>query len=275
MTMRSQQLFSPMVLFALLCGALIFVGMNADLGRFITPETGMGYTLGIVGGSMMILLLIYPARKRIQALAPIGSIKAWFQIHMVLGLLGPLLVLFHSNFRTGATNSNVALYCMLLVSGSGLIGRYFYSRIHTQMAGSQESLAELRGQISRLQLVSSRLAFVPDFAERVSTLEAVMTARLDAVPGLLRPAVVLVRSWQARLRMYSHLRHSAQAHALLHGFPVSRWPADTLMRCAGSPNSRLTKDCSRCGTYCTCHCSSCCWWRAPSTSWRFTCTDAN
>ncbi len=109
--------------------------------RFITPETGLGYCLGIVGGSMMILLLIYPARKRMQSLAPIGSVKAWFQIHMVLGVLGPLLVLFHSNFRTGATNSNVALYCMLLVSGSGLIGRYFYSRIHTEMSGSQESLA--------------------------------------------------------------------------------------------------------------------------------------
>ena len=29
-----------MMLFTLVCVALIFVGMNADLGRFITPETG-------------------------------------------------------------------------------------------------------------------------------------------------------------------------------------------------------------------------------------------
>ncbi len=220
--MRSQLAISPMILFTLACLALIFVGMNADLGRFITPETGMGYILGIVGGSMMILLLVYPVRKRVQALAPIGSVKLWFNIHMVLGVLGPLLVLFHSNFRTGATNSNVALYCMLLVSGSGLIGRYFYSRIHSKMSGSHETLAGLRGQLNRLQMVSGRLAFVPDFAERVSTLEAVMTARLDKVPGLLRPMVVLVRAWQARLRMYSHLRRSAQAHAMLHHMPVNR-----------------------------------------------------
>jgi hypothetical protein len=220
--MRSQLNISPMVLFTLLCVALIFVGMNADLGRFITPETGMGYILGIVGGSMMILLLIYPLRKRMQALAPIGSVKLWFNIHMVLGVLGPLLVLFHANFRTGATNSNVALWCMLLVSGSGLIGRYFYTRIHSKMSGSHETLSGLRGQLNRLQMVSSRLAFVPDFAERVSTLEAVMTARLESIPGLLRPLVVLVRAWQARLRMYSHLRRSARAHALLHNIPVSR-----------------------------------------------------
>jgi hypothetical protein len=225
--MRSQLNISPMVLFTIVCLALIFVGMNADLGRFITPETGMGYILGIVGGSMMILLLVYPVRKRVQALAPIGSVKLWFNIHMVLGVLGPLLVLFHSNFRTGATNSNVALYCMLLVSGSGLIGRYFYSRIHSKMSGSHETLAGLRGQLNRLQMVSGRLAFVPDFAERVSTLEAVMTARLDKVPGLLRPLVVLVRAWQARQRMYSHLRRSAQAHALLHNLPVKRMQRET------------------------------------------------
>jgi hypothetical protein len=220
--MRSQLNISPMVLFTLLCVALIFVGMNADLGRFITPETGMGYILGIVGGSMMILLLVYPLRKRMQSLAPIGSVKVWFNIHMVLGVLGPLLVLFHANFRTGATNSNVALWCMLLVSGSGLIGRYFYTRIHSKMSGSHETLSGLRGQLNRLQMVSSRLAFVPDFAERVSTLEAVMTSRLDSTPGLLRPLVVLVRAWQARLRMYSHLRRCALAHARLHNMPVKQ-----------------------------------------------------
>jgi hypothetical protein len=157
-----------------------------------------------------------------QSLAPIGSVKAWFQIHMVLGLLGPLLVLFHSNFRTGATNSNVALYCMLTVSGSGLIGRYFYSRIHTKMSGSHETLTGLRGQLVRLQLVSGRLAFVPDFAERISTLEAVVTSRLDSIPRLLHPPVVLVRAWKARLRMYSHLRRSAQSHSLVHGIPLNR-----------------------------------------------------
>ena len=55
---RAPSILSPMVLFTLVCVALIFVGMNADLARFITPETGTGYILGIVGGSMMILLLV-------------------------------------------------------------------------------------------------------------------------------------------------------------------------------------------------------------------------
>ena len=114
---------------------------------------------------------------------PIGSIKAWFQIHMVLGIVGPLLVLFHANFRTGATNSNVALYCMLVVSGSGLFGRYFYSRIHSEFYGKQANLAELRERVARLQLVSGALAFVPDLAQQLQVVETALLARLDSIPG--------------------------------------------------------------------------------------------
>ncbi|HXC58393.1 MAG TPA: hypothetical protein VN645_03695 [Steroidobacteraceae bacterium] len=220
--MRAQPLLSPMMLFTLACVVLSLVGMHAHLERFITPEKGLGYLLGIIGGGAMLLLLIYPARKRAQWLAPIGSVKAWFQIHMVLGILGPLLVLFHANFQTGAANSNVALFCMLVVSGSGLIGRYFYSRIHTEFYGSQESLSDLRGQIARLQMVSTSLAFVPDLSERLAVAEAAMTARLDSVPGVLRLPLVAWRAWRARFRMGSHLRRTALAYARSRGISVQQ-----------------------------------------------------
>jgi hypothetical protein len=72
--MRVLQSISPMILFLVACLILIFVGMHAGLERFITPEKGLGYALGIVGGSAMLLLLLYPARKRLRWLGPIGSI---------------------------------------------------------------------------------------------------------------------------------------------------------------------------------------------------------
>jgi hypothetical protein len=213
---------SPMLLFAAACVLLALLGMQAGLERFITPEKGLGYALGIIGGSAMLLLLIYPARKRIASLAPIGSVKAWFQIHMVLGIVGPLLVLFHANFSTGATNSNVALVCMLVVSGSGLIGRYFYSRIHTEFYGSQATLADLRGRIARLQQVSGVLAFVPDLAEQLNVIETALLARLDAVPGLLRPPLVAWRSMLARRRIASHLVRAAHQPATGTGIDHAR-----------------------------------------------------
>jgi hypothetical protein len=225
--MRTLTSISPMVLFAAACVVLAMLGMNAGLERFITPETGFGYWLGIVGGSCMLLLLIYPARKRLKWLAPIGGIKPWFQIHMALGIVGPLLVLFHANFQTGSTNSNVALVCMLVVSGSGLIGRYFYSRIHTELYGSQTSLAELKGQITRMQQVSQSLAFVPDLSERLATAEAAMTAGIARLPHVLRPIALALRALVARYRIYTYIRIASMLRARQQRTPPLQMRRDT------------------------------------------------
>lgn len=111
--------------------------------NYVVAESGIGYWLGIIGGSLMLLLLIYPMRKRFRRWALIGSIKAWFRIHMILGLLGPVLIIFHSGFKLGSFNSSVAFFCMLLVAGSGLLGRYLYERIHHGLYGRKLSFEEL------------------------------------------------------------------------------------------------------------------------------------
>ncbi|MEQ1547047.1 MAG: hypothetical protein ABL918_00195 [Chakrabartia sp.] len=135
----------------------------------INPENGIGYALGIIGGSMMLLLLIYPFRKRIRYLSAIGSVGFWFRFHMLLGLLGPVAVLYHSRYSWGALNSAVALTAMLIVAGSGLIGRFLYSRVHRGYSGRKievralllemrellESLTELGhdGEVAQARLV--------------------------------------------------------------------------------------------------------------------------
>lgn len=97
----------------------------------VDPERGLGYALGIIGGTMMLVLLAYPLRKRQPVkLKAMGSVGFWFRFHMLLGLLGPLAILYHSRFTFGALNSAVALGAMVVVAGSGLIGRFLYSRVH-------------------------------------------------------------------------------------------------------------------------------------------------
>jgi len=128
--------------------ALVLAGwLLRDFG-YINPEHGVGYWLGIIGGSLMLLLLLYPLRKRIRFLHRLGSTRAWFRMHMILGLVGPLLVLYHCNFRLGSFNSRVALYCMLLVAGSGIIGRYLYARVHRGLYGRKTSLKELQRELA-------------------------------------------------------------------------------------------------------------------------------
>ena len=70
---------------------------------------------------------------------------------MMLGVVGPMLVLFHANFTLGATNSNVALFSMLLVAGSGVIGRYIYTRLHAHLDGKEDTLEQLKAVGERIR----------------------------------------------------------------------------------------------------------------------------
>ncbi len=79
-------------------------------------------------------------------------------------MVGPVLILFHANFSLGATNSNVALFSMLLVAGSGVVGRYIYTRLHARLEGHEDTLEQLKAIGERLRSqndlggVPSRLA---------------------------------------------------------------------------------------------------------------------
>lgn len=139
----------------------------------IDPDEGIGYWLGIVGGSMMLLLLLYPLRKRLKALGFLGSTKGWFRTHMILGLIGPLLVLYHANFQLGSFNSRVALYCMLLVAGSGIVGRHIYAHVHRGLYGRKTSLEELRGDLSQsLEQSHGMATLLPNLTSKLQDVSA-------------------------------------------------------------------------------------------------------
>jgi hypothetical protein len=141
--------------------------------NLISAAEGLGYWLGIIGGSMMLVLLLYPLRKRIRILRFLGRTAHWFQAHMILGVLGPVLVLYHSNFNLGSVNSKVALYCMLLVAGSGVIGRHIYAHIHSGLYGGKARLDELRRELTRsLEQSNGITALLPKFAAKLDALTA-------------------------------------------------------------------------------------------------------
>ncbi len=159
------------IIWGVVITVLLAWGMHAHLERFLTPQRGLGYWLGIIGGSLMVFLLLYSARKRARWLRWLGGIPTWFEIHMVLGIVGPILVLFHSNFHLGATNSNVALISMLLVSGSGVIGRYIYTRLHAKMDGHEDTLDQLKAVAKRLRTQTSSIEFLPGLLDGIERVE--------------------------------------------------------------------------------------------------------
>lgn len=208
---------------AMVCvAALVAWGIGFPTEQYITPRTGLGYALGVAGGSAMLLLLVYPLRKRLRLLAFIGTTKRWFQAHMALGIVGPLLILFHSNFSLGATNSNVALACMLVVSGSGLFGRYFYARIHHGLHGRRANLAELKLYAEKLRWVTANVDFLPGLVERIDGEEQALIERCGRTWLLLRPMLGAVQAASARRRLRRFIRASLRDSAGAGGGAAER-----------------------------------------------------
>jgi hypothetical protein len=147
----------------ILISLLLAAGWATHDRHYLVAESGIGYWFGIIGGSLMLLLLAYPMRKRFRRWKAIGSVKSWFRIHMILGVVGPLIIVFHSGFRLGSFNSSVAFFSMLIVAISGLVGRSLYQRIHHGLYGSKLRFEEFHSNVD-LSVLLNKGSIVIDSA---------------------------------------------------------------------------------------------------------------
>jgi len=187
---------------------IIYAGWIGRHERNITAENGMGYALGIVGASMMAALLIYPLRKRIRALRLLGSTRRWFQAHMLLGTIGPVLILYHSNFSVSSLNSQVALFCTFLLAGSGIVGRYLYAQIHHGLYGEKSSLRSLITEMQQsLENITASGPVIEDFLDQLAEIdESVLKPPSDILQSAARPFSFAFRTrWAVRRDLRRHL----------------------------------------------------------------------
>ncbi len=161
-------------------GAAVLVGAGVMVasGDLYTPRSDFGFNLGVIGSLLMLLTLLgYPLRKHLGCLQGWGALKHWFRLHMVFGLLGPLLVLFHSTFHIRTLNAAVAMVSMLLVVASGVIGRYLYTQIHFGLYGHRATLEALQeGLSASAHETKSKLHFAPNVEGWLRQFEAGATA---------------------------------------------------------------------------------------------------
>jgi hypothetical protein len=115
---------------AAFAGVLTVVGYFLPLHLYLTPKKDLGYALGWAGAIMMTLLFLYSIKKRATWgwLERTPILRKWFDIHMLFGIFGPISILYHCGYQLGATNSNMALWSMIIVAISGFIGRFLYHR---------------------------------------------------------------------------------------------------------------------------------------------------
>ena len=213
--------------------ALLYLGISGLLlGAYTVSRAGLydarsdvGYWIGVVGAVMMLLLFAYPLRKRSAWLSRFGKAKHWFVVHMVLGVLGPVLVLAHSAFRVGSLNAGVALFSMLIVAASGVVGRFIYLRVHQGLGGQLQTLESLQHSMLHTSAAAGGpLQFAPDLVTRVQALQSHCGTPRDDWHEHARRLLVL--PWQIRAER-KQLRSAAKA-AMRRAAHGSAWTAETL-----------------------------------------------
>ncbi len=171
------------VTFGIAVIAVLCIGWLDRDDNGLTPESGLGYWLGIAGSGLMILLLLYPLRKRIRMPRAFGSVAFWFRAHMILGILGPVLIVLHADFRLGSINSNVAFAAMLVVAISGVVGRYLYGKIHVGLYGRKAEVREILADADALKRIVGNDLSVGD--RLVAELNAFAQRGVAAPKGVL------------------------------------------------------------------------------------------
>lgn len=182
------------------------------LGYFEAGDE-VGYWIGVIGGIMLLLLFSYPVRKRLRLTHRWGKVKWWFWAHMVLGVGGPLLILLHSNFHARSLNAAAALYSMLIVALSGVVGRFIYTRVNRGLHGEQTNLRELQERAGlHQQEARSRLKFAPLVEVRLKAFEQRVTTMRPGMRGcFVRVLWLPVQQWLTYRACVAELREPLKA----------------------------------------------------------------
>jgi hypothetical protein len=162
--------------------------------HLLKPSGFVGHGYGIVGTALILTNLLYLVRRRFARYVPpwAGSMKAWLNAHAFTGLVGALLVLFHSAFQLRTAIATLTSACLFIVVVTGLIGFYIYALVPK----------------SGVKLMKSRLEEIrPLLPGFVSALEALVASapvtRLPHDASLVRTLLTLphwVRDARARRR---------------------------------------------------------------------------
>jgi len=194
-------------------------GVMVSGGNIYDAGSDFAYWLGIIGGTMILLQFAYSIRKHFRWARVLGSMRFWLVMHVICGVGGPLIILFHSTFGTKSLNGQIAFYTMLIVSLSGVVGRYVYVRIHHGLSGRRSTLREIQ---SRLECEENNVrpvqALAPNVVDMLHAFHANSFAPVSPAGRALRFIAIGIQAASIRRRCRRALRQELKSIARLQGW---------------------------------------------------------
>lgn len=147
--------------------------------RLLRPSGPAGQSFGLAGTVLMLMPFVYTARKRLRPLKSVGKLKDWLELHLFCGIVGPVLVTFHTSFKFNGLIS-AAYWSMVIVMLSGFVGRYLYVRIPRSIRGNEMTRAELDERASELHDELAEAVGSDALMDEVAAFEGLVVPSPDA-----------------------------------------------------------------------------------------------
>jgi hypothetical protein len=152
-----------------------------------------GGVLGITAAVLMLLLLLYPAVRYIdwlkRSVTPHLSMGRLLSLHVWAGLLASLVAILHSGHKYESPLGISLVITILVVVGTGFVGRYYLGHLAGEVRREQALLGTLRGAYDNIALRlgaqparAGAAADVPlmDLVDAIADAEYALTARETA-----------------------------------------------------------------------------------------------
>jgi len=181
-----------------LCGGLMLAGgayyqagiavrVRHPWHAWLKPSGTIGQSLGLLALSLFLFLWLYPLRKKLGRRAErIGRVPLWLDVHIVAGLLVPLVAAVHAGWRFHGL-IGLGYLSLFVVWCSGLIGRYLYVHIPRGRNGVE---------LTREEVSAEQRALIDELALEVKLPAAEIERRLmpkAAAPPTANPFAILAR----------------------------------------------------------------------------------
>src|SRR5262249_30247798 len=88
--------------------------VRSPLHAALRPSGVWGHGVGIAATLFMLLNFVYPIRKRLKIFKGRGSIAPWLRFHVFVGLMSPIVILFHSAFQWRNTIASLTYVSLVI-----------------------------------------------------------------------------------------------------------------------------------------------------------------
>lgn len=183
--------------------------LRHPLNGLLKSSGPIGLAFGVAALAMFVFMWLYPFRKSAKWLAWTGPVGRWLDVHIVMGLALPPLAAVHAGWHFDGL-IGMGMLAMVIVSLSGVVGRYLYTHLPRSRSGiemsHEEAGAERRALLTNLSVATG---LTPNELERDLALDPRPYEHLGIVPTFVR---LLQDDWRRASTLRRLSREWAKAH---------------------------------------------------------------